>query len=85
MKSWAPERAGSSFPGDKGGCPKARGLEEVWGRRCLPEQRTGQPRTFSPLPVVAKEDARKLIPAQGRFLEFSRASVDFRGSWPGRG
>lgn len=38
MESWAPERAGSSFPGDKGGCPKARGLEEVWGRRCLPEQ-----------------------------------------------
>lgn len=45
-------------------------------------------RQGSPGPVFSnsqsyKEDARKLLPAQGRFLEFSSASVDFRGSRPG--
>jgi len=34
---------------------------------------------------LAKEDARKLLLIQGRFLEFSRAFVDFRGSWTERG
>ena len=38
------------------------------------------PTRFLQLPVLAKEDARKLLPAQGRFLEFHSASVDFRGS-----
>lgn len=40
---------------------------------------------FSPLPVLAKENARKLVPTQGGFLDFRRAFVDFRRSWAGTG
>lgn len=69
---------GLELSGRQRGCPKA--LEEARGRQCLPEQRTGQPRLPPPLPVLAKKDAGKLLPAQGRFLEFSRASVYFRGN-----
>lgn len=56
----------------------------AWRKGCLPEQWTEQPRLFSPLPVLAKEGARKILLIQARFLEFNRVFVDFRGSWTGR-
>lgn len=39
---------------------------------------------LSPLPVLAKENARKLLSAQAGFLAFKGASADFKGTWTGR-
>ena len=87
MESWVPNSVGLSFQGEKGGYPKAigaeGGLEENVSLRAA--EGAAPPVKGSPLPVLAKENARKLVPTQGGFLEFRRAFVDFRGSWAGRG